>query len=93
MASSSGSVNSRSSFDPLLPLLSADPGPFKPGTFFVEPRLELVLGRQPELVARHEYIAVACGREAHNLGVTFRAEQNPNGWGSPLDRQHARPGD
>jgi len=64
----------------LSPLLSADPGPFKPGPFFVEPRLELVLGRQPELVARHEYIAVACGREAHNLGVTFRAEQNPNGW-------------
>ena len=61
-------------FETLLPLLSADPGLFKPGTFFVEPHFELVLGRQLELVARHEHIAVACGREAHNLGVTFRTE-------------------
>jgi hypothetical protein len=68
------------SFDTLLPLLSGDPGPFKPGTLFVEPHFELVLGRQLELVARHEHIAIACGCEAHNLGITFRAEQNPNGW-------------
>jgi hypothetical protein len=69
-----------SSFGTLLPLMSADSAPFKSGTFFVEPHLELALGRQLELIARHEHIAVACGREAHNLGVTFRAEQNPNGW-------------
>lgn len=69
-----------SSFGTLLPLMSTDPGSFKPGTFFVEPHLELVLGRQLELVARHEHIAVACGGEAHNLGVTFCAEQNSNGW-------------
>jgi hypothetical protein len=71
---------SRHALATLLLLLSADPGPFKPGSFFVEPNLELVLGRQLELVARHEHIPVACGRETHNLRVTFCAEQNPNRW-------------
>jgi hypothetical protein len=56
-----------------------DAGQFKPGSFFVEPHLELALRRQLELVARHEYVLIACGREAHHLGVTFCAEQNSNG--------------
>src|SRR5258708_1138044 len=60
MASSSGSANSMSSFDTLLPLLSADPGPFKPDTFFVEPHLKLILDRHLQLIARHEHIAGAC---------------------------------
>lgn len=46
----------------------------------MKPYFELVLGRQLELIARHEHITVTSSREAHNLRVTFRAEQNPNGW-------------
>ena len=71
----------RSSADTLLLLLmNADLGQFKPGSFFVQPNLELALGRQLELVARHENIPVARGRETDNFRVTLCAEQNPNGW-------------
>lgn len=42
--------------------------------------LELLFGRQLELIAAHEYVSIAGGRKANDLSIPFGTEKNSHWW-------------